>query len=631
VMSHPSLAMAVALLAAAVAAERVCVDPGGASCSEASDAALSDALSANEVDHNRESAEACRHFFCGDAAAEVALPQMSRHPLGHGPLVDIVEGAGEEEHSIYVTEAPLFSAAECDEVVALAEAEGGGLPSTKSGKYRIGKAWVREMPGVLSWFNSALETKLYPALAQLFPAHVSSTAQLRAHSVAILKYNESHPATDIHIDDALLAFTVALSPSSSFEGGGTYFESLRAVLPMEQGMVTFRPGAVRHAGHAVSSGLRYVLGGFIALADRVEHVRRLNERGNRLLLAPSPTAPELEQADRLFAQGLRLNPHCSLCHANRADALLRLDRPAEAEEELKAQTALLPLDSDAHFSLGVALRAQGRTAEAVQAYQAALRLVPRDFDAWVNLAAALADLERFGEEADAYEHAAELRPSEALPWLNLGEARLSTGDEAAAELAFRRASAAAPTDARPFLSLGRLSARQSRPAEAIDLFYQGALANSEYFDEAKQGIATARTQQGRLSEALADFESAQRMAPNSEKVRAAVEDVRRQAAALARVEAGLEDRAAEVCGTPCRDVVDTSGYAVCAVSWADGCGDAPPPDGFSAASRVADLCERTCAFYLLRSGAVVDEASGEASGEATKAAAGEATEAAAAP
>ena len=237
-MSHPSLAMAgVALLAAAVAAERVCVDPGGASCSEASDAALSDALSANEVDHNRESAEACRHFFCGDAAAEVALPQMSRHPLGHGPLVDIVEGAGEEEHSIYVTEAPLCSAAECDEVVALAEAEGGGLPSTKSGKYRIGKAWVREMPGVLSWFNGALERKLYPALAQLFPAHVSSTAQLRAHSVAILKYNESHPATDVHIDDALLAFTVALSPSSSFEGGGTYFESLRAVLPMGQGMV----------------------------------------------------------------------------------------------------------------------------------------------------------------------------------------------------------------------------------------------------------------------------------------------------------------------------------------------------------------------------------------------------------
>ena len=49
--------------------------------------------------------------------------------------------------------------------------------------------------------------------------------------------------------------------------------------------------------------------------------------------------------------------------------------------------------------------------------------------------------------------------------------------------------------------------------------------------------------------------------------------------------------------------------------------DAPPPDGFSAASRVADLCERTCAFYLLRSGAVVetvavDDLRGWAAGEA---------------
>jgi len=213
-----------------------------------------DELRANEADHERESAEACEVFYCGGASA--ALPQMSRYALGHGPLVDVIGGAGEAGLSIYVTEAPLFSAEECDRVVALAEAEGAGLPSTKSGKYQIGKAWVKEMPGVLDWFNGALEQKLFPALAELFPTFVSAPGTLRAHSVAILKYNASHPATDIHIDDALLAFTIALSPSSGFEGGGTYFESLGTVLPMEQGMVTFRPGAVRHAGHSVTSGLR---------------------------------------------------------------------------------------------------------------------------------------------------------------------------------------------------------------------------------------------------------------------------------------------------------------------------------------------------------------------------------------
>ena len=34
---------------------------------------------------------------------------------------------------IFVSKAPMFTAAECSEVIALAEAEGGGLPSTKSG------------------------------------------------------------------------------------------------------------------------------------------------------------------------------------------------------------------------------------------------------------------------------------------------------------------------------------------------------------------------------------------------------------------------------------------------------------------------------------------------------------------
>jgi hypothetical protein len=198
--------------------------------------------------------EACEFFYCGDAAADV--PEITRLALGHGPLVDIIGGAGEDSQSIHITKSPMFSGDECDRVVAMAEAESGGLPTSKSGKYQIGKAWVKEMPGVLHWFNDALEHKLLPALAGLFPGLVSSPSTLRAHSVAILKYNESHPATDVHIDDALLAFTVALSRSSSFEGGGTFFESLGSVLPMEQGMVTFRPGAVRHAGHEVTSGLR---------------------------------------------------------------------------------------------------------------------------------------------------------------------------------------------------------------------------------------------------------------------------------------------------------------------------------------------------------------------------------------
>lgn len=132
--------------------------------------------------------------------------------------------AFESDEQIFVTREPIFSMEECDWVIRTAESEGEGLPSSKSGKYRIGKAWIKDMPSVLSWFNRALEAKLFPILAALFPQVVSDASLLRAHSVAILKYNQSHPRTDVHVDDALLAFTVALSPSQDFVGGGTYFE-----------------------------------------------------------------------------------------------------------------------------------------------------------------------------------------------------------------------------------------------------------------------------------------------------------------------------------------------------------------------------------------------------------------------
>lgn len=90
------------------------------------------------------------------------------------------------------------------------------------------------------------------------------------------------------------------------------------------------------------------------------------------------------------------------------------------------------------------------------------------------------------------------------------------------------------------------------------------------------------------------------MDPANEKLKLAVEDVEKQAARLVKHEEGLLDRAGDLCGTPCREVVDTSGYTICAVTWMEGCGDAAAPEGFTPESTVAELCELSCAFYSLR-------------------------------
>ena len=72
------------------------------------------------------------------------------------------------------------------------------------------------------------------------------------------------------------------------------------------------------------------------------------------------------------------------------------------------------------------------------------------------------------------------------------------------------------------------------------------------------------------------------------------------AAVQAYVEAGAVSNAvAEMCGTPCQDIIDTSGvWNVCGITWADGCGDAEPPAGFTPTSRVSELCGLSCAYYL---------------------------------
>ena len=56
-------------------------------------------------------------------------------------------------------------------------------------------------------------------MASLFPSLISDGSKLRAHTIAVLKYNATHPRTDVHVDPSLFAFTIALSKRGAYEGG----------------------------------------------------------------------------------------------------------------------------------------------------------------------------------------------------------------------------------------------------------------------------------------------------------------------------------------------------------------------------------------------------------------------------
>ena len=406
------------------------------------------ALEQNERDHQTECDESCEHFYCGDpslpepsTAAPIATRRFS---LGSVPPEDFASDFNFPLDLIHVTSAPLIPPSEAEAVVAAAVADGVYNNEFPSGKYRLGGDWVKNLPSTLAWFNTRLRTTIFPAAAAAFPEIVSSAAVLRAHSVAVLKYNASHPRTDVHVDDGILALTLALSPRANYTGGGTFYEHMgaEAILEMEQGECTLRPGSVRHGGHPVTAGDRYILGAFLLIADRVEHVRRLNNQGRA-----ARSKMDLPRARKLFRWALKINPQCATCLKNWAEAIsytpegveLSPKFAAAAEDKLRQAVHLLPDDSDGWFSLGVLLSKMGRKPEAITAYERSVAINGDDHELLYNLAVLLGDVGRAEEELETLRRAIQVRPTFAKAWANLGVALAAGGDLAGAGEPFKQA------------------------------------------------------------------------------------------------------------------------------------------------------------------------------------------------
>ena len=334
-------------------------------------------------------------------------------------------------------------------------------------------------------------------------------------------------------------------------------------------------------------------------ADKVEHVRRLSERGSRQLQATSPSAAGLRGAERLFNWALSLNGNCSHCHSNLGATYLRLQQPAQAEAALRKQLALLPTDSDAYFSLGSALRAQKRTEEALKAFDSAVAIAPNDFESHVGRSAcySVSQLDQIAKCSGAGD------PSRRVQlWMEVGHAYMTRtlNDVVAAENSYLKAVDVAPTHAAPHLALGRLLAQRSRLEEAVGHFRAAHSSDKEAFGEAKLAMAvgTARAQQGRLGEANANYAAALRLNPADAKLAASIAGMEATAKTVEAYASRVQNAVDALCGTPCQDIVDASGVKSCAETWTERCAAVQPPEGFDAQSTVAKLCSNSCAFFL---------------------------------
>ena len=392
-----------------------------------------EAIEKNKQEHAEDCAKSCEIYYCADPTEETpALEDLlgetsiKSYSMGPVPPEDFAENFGFPLDIIKVTEnSPLFSPDEARRTIDAAESEGVDKNEFKSGKYKLAGDWLTNLPDTRAWFNEKLKTTFFPLLSHLFPEIVSSPAVLRAHSVSLLKYNSSHPRTDVHIDNGILAMTVAMTPQSEYVGGGTFFEHMgNDILEMDVGHLTTRPGSVRHGGARVTDGTRYILGAFLLLEDKVEHVRRLKNRGSELR-----RAQDLDGAAEHFKWALAMNPKCTTCLKDWAEILHTQKSFTEAEEKIRKALELLEnKDSDALFTLGIILSDQGRDDESIEAYTESVNLNAEDAELCYNLGVKLGQKGKKKEEMKMYMKATKADPKFGGAWLNWGTGLAEDGN-----------------------------------------------------------------------------------------------------------------------------------------------------------------------------------------------------------
>jgi tetratricopeptide (TPR) repeat protein len=300
------------------------------------------------------------------------------------------------DRRVLVTNPPLLSRPECQDVIAMAEAYFAAAPTQSitqtSGQYTVSGFYIRAVPAVHAWFVRACQTQLFPLLARAFSDFIETPADLCVDNAYLFKYTrETGGRTDVHTDSGCLSFTIALN--DEYEGGGTWVEGL-GVLEMTAGQVTIRPGGIKHCGNAVESGTRYIIGGFCLHKKKAELVRQL--------CLPSPDVTT-EQRIKALEAAVVLNPNCDVPYNLLANAYEEQGHVEKAQHVLEyCLTHVHATSGEIAYSLASIYMCQGLHEKARACLQICLEADPGDVDAMLSMAQTCAALGDKQSEEENY-------------------------------------------------------------------------------------------------------------------------------------------------------------------------------------------------------------------------------------
>ena len=314
-----------------------------------------------------------------------------------GRIPDFHDELGKAPVFVTHKDTPLFSKDECKLVVGMADKyfDGQDEPNKMpSGQYYIQGFWIKDVPEVRDWFVEKCRSRIFPLLKKQFPDFVDEIEDLVVDNAYLFKYlPQPGLRTEIHTDGGCLSFTFALNSKDEYEGGGTWVEGLSSeedpemgqVIEMDVGGCTVRPGGIRHAGNPLSSGERYIIGGFCMNRKRVEHVRQLVNNCQQRD-SPKKIREALECA-------ISLNPGCDAAYSNLAQIYENQGDNVKAKQVMEdCLTNANPKSCASSYYLGTTLYKEGKYEEAANYLQKCLDIDPNDGDALGSIAQCYANL-----------------------------------------------------------------------------------------------------------------------------------------------------------------------------------------------------------------------------------------------
>lgn len=200
-----------------------------------------------------------------------------------------------EDHNIFVADVGL-TALQCDYIVNVTEQVCRGQYAAYTyAKQTLG---CREYPSLARTCFAPVHTVTAEIIRRLVHGKPQKL-QLDDREPHIVKYDvtkKERQKLDMHTDKSEWTFLIALSNGCGvdYEGGGTYFECLDATVHIQRGHALIFPGKLRHCGQKITSGLRFLLVGF--LVDKLQQNNNNNNNNNsNNNNAGAATAPTVTQ------------------------------------------------------------------------------------------------------------------------------------------------------------------------------------------------------------------------------------------------------------------------------------------------------------------------------------------------